>query len=142
MRIKITRIDKSLPLPQYQTSGSVAFDLYSRIDLIIKPKQIELIPSNLVIQAPEGYFLMLASRSSGPLKKGLMLPHGIGIIDQDYCGPEDEIKIQVYNFTDNDVIIKKAERIAQGVFVKIDKAQWDETNEINKNSRGGYGSTG
>lgn len=142
MKIKIKRIDNTLPLPDYQTLGAVAFDMYSREDKIIKPKQVELLPSNLIIQAPPDYFLLVANRSSGPIKKGLMLPHGIGIIDQDFCGPEDEIKIQVYNFTDNDVEVKRGERIAQAVFVKIEKAEWDEVDQIEKNTRGGFGSTG
>lgn len=142
MKIKIKRIDNALPLPNYQTLGAVAFDLYSREDKIIKSKQIELLPSNLIIQAPPGYFLLIASRSSGPIKTGLMFPHGIGIIDQDFCGPEDEIRIQVYNFTDKNVEVKRGERVAQAVFVKIEKAEWEEVDQIEKNTRGGFGSTG
>jgi dUTPase len=44
MQIKIKRIDKSLPLPAYQTEGAVAFDLYSRIDCVILPKTVERLP--------------------------------------------------------------------------------------------------
>ena len=61
-----------------------------------EPNQIELIPTNLIIETPKNYMLMLASRSSTPIKLGLRVSNGIGIIDQDYCGPEDEIKLQVY----------------------------------------------
>ncbi|MFC1598992.1 dUTP diphosphatase [Patescibacteria group bacterium] len=142
MKVKITRIDKSLPLPEYQTKGSVAFDLYSRIELEIKPKELALIPTNLIIKTPKNYMLMIASRSSNPKKLGLLKPHGIGIIDQDYCGAEDEIKVQVYNFTDNAVNIKRGQRIGQAVFLKINKANWDETDQIKTKSRGGFGSTG
>lgn len=142
MKVKITRIDKSLPLPKYQTKGSVAFDLYARTDIEIKAKEIALIPTNLIIQTPKNYMLLVAARSSTPKKFGLLKPHGIGIIDQDFCGPKDEIHVQVFNFTDKQVIIKKGERIGQATFVKINKANWLEVNEIKQKSRGGFGSTG
>ena len=142
MTINITRVDKSLPLPEYQTSGAVAFDLYSRIDVTIKPKNIELIPTNLIVEVPEGYMLMIAARSSTPIKKGLVIKNGVGIIDQDYHGPEDELRMQVFNFTDNHVEIKQADRLAQGILVKIAKAEFEEVDKDDGASRGGFGSTG
>jgi len=142
MNVKIKRIDSTLPLPKYETKGSVGLDLISRKDMSINPKEIVLIPSNIIIESPEGYMFMIASRSSMPRKKGLSFPHSIGIIDQDYCGEEDEILIQVYNFTDNEVLIKRGERIAQGIFVKVDKVNLQEVTAMNTISRGGFGSTG
>jgi len=141
MKVRIKRIDKDLPLPIYETSGSVGFDILAREDVLIKPNGIELIPGNLVVEVPTGFMLMVASRSSTPRKKGLLKPHGIGVIDQDYCGPTDEIKIQMYNFTNIDVQVKRGEKIAQGVFVRVDVGEWEEVDEINKESRGGFGST-
>lgn len=142
MYIKIKRIDKSLPLPEYLTKGSVAFDLYSRVDMEIKPKEVVLIPTNLIIQTPKNYMLVVVTRSSTPKKLGLSVPHGIGIIDQDFCGPEDEVHLQIFNFTDNLVKITKGQRIGQAVFVKIGTAKWREIDEIKVKSRGGFGSTG
>lgn len=142
MKVKIQRVDKSLPLPKYETGGSVGFDFVAREDTTIAPKTVALIPGNVVVEVPKSYMLLVSSRSSTPRKKGLLTPHGIGVIDHDYCGPQDEIKIQVYNFTDKPVEIKKGERIAQGMFVKIDKAEWEQTTELNANTRGGFGSTG
>ncbi|HBH46755.1 MAG: dUTPase [Candidatus Jacksonbacteria bacterium RIFOXYC2_FULL_44_29] len=142
MTLKITRIDKTLPLPAYQTTGSVAFDLYSRIDLTVKPQTIVLIPTNLIVKVPTGYMLLVATRSSTPLKKGLASRNGIGIIDQDFCGPEDEMKLQVYNFTDSDAKVARGERLGQAVLVKIAKVDFKETAQTKKKSRGGFGSTG
>ncbi len=141
MKVKIKRIDKSLPLPTYQTAGSVGFDIYSREDMEIKPREIVLIPGNIIVETPKGYMLLVALRSSTPRKKGLIKPHGIGVIDNDYCGEGDEIKVQVYNNTDNVVKVEKGERIAQGIFVKIDKFDWEEVDQMG-NGRGGFGSTG
>ncbi len=142
MQVKIKRIDTSLPLPEYQTSGAVAFDLYSRIDMAIAPKSLGLIPTNIIVEIPKGYMLMLASRSSTPKKKGLLVPHGVGIIDQDYCGEKDELLLQVYNFTDQEVPVAKGERMGQAVFVRIDQGEWEEVTEMNADSRGGFGTTG
>lgn len=142
MQIKIKRLDKTLPLPTYQTSGSAGFDLYSRENMVIAPKTIALVPSNLIIATPLGYMLVLASRSSTPKRKGLMVANGIGVVDSDYSGPEDEVKILVYNFTENETIIEKGERIAQGIFVKVEQGEWNEVSEMNTKTRGGFGSTG
>ncbi|MEK7126677.1 MAG: dUTP diphosphatase [Patescibacteria group bacterium] len=142
MEVKIKRFDKTLPLPVYETDGSVGFDIIARENAEIPPKEIALIPSNLIVEVPKGYMLVVASRSSTPMKKGLTPPHGFGIIDHDYCGPDDEIKVLVYNFKDVPAKVMRGEKIAQGVFVKIDKFEWEEVDDINKNSRGGFGSTG
>lgn len=142
MQVKIKRIDSSLPLPAYQTSGAVAFDLYSREDMIIKPKTIALVPTNIIVEIPKGYMLAVAPRSSTPQKKGLMVPQGIGIIDQDYHGAKDEIMLQMYNFTDQDAIITRGERIGQAAFIRIDRGEWKEVNKTKETSRGGFGSTG
>lgn len=142
MKVKIKRIDESLPLPVYETSGSVGFDIIARTDVEIKAKEIGMVPSNLIVEVPEKYMLVVASRSSTPSKKGLTPPHGLGIIDHDYCGPNDEIKVLVYNFTEKPAKIAKGEKIAQGVFVRIDRFEWEEVKEISGQSRGGFGSTG
>jgi len=143
MNIHIKRIDKSLPFPQYHTKGSVAFDLCARIETIIAPMKPTIIPLNLIVKIPKGYFLLLASRSSTPFKKNLMVANGIGIIDQDYHGDKDEIGLQVINFSRQNVLVKKGERIAQALLVKIATAsKFVEKKQLNIKSRGGFGSTG
>lgn len=141
MKVKIKRIDKELPLPCYETGGSVGFDILARVEMTIEPGKVALIPGNIIVEVPDGYMLTVAARSSTPLKRGLLTPHGIGIIDHDYCGPEDEIRIQVYNFTDKPVQIRRGDKIAQGLFVRVDKCEWREVDEMEKQSRGGFGST-
>ena len=140
--MNIKRIDPKLPLPMYETAGAVGFDFVAREEVVVEPKSLGLIPGNVVIVVPEGYMLVVASRSSAPKKKGLLTPHGIGIIDHDYCGPTDEIKVQVYNFCDQSVMVARGEKIAQGVFVKIEKFEFEEVAEMKRESRGGFGSTG
>ncbi len=143
MNLKIKLVDSSLPLPSYQTEGAVAFDLYSRKDITVPPFKVTIIPTNLIVKIPKGYFLMLASRSSTPLKKSLMVANGIGVIDQDYCGEEDEIGLQVLNFSQQNVEVKRGERIGQALLIKITKADnFVKVTSMSKKSRGGFGSTG
>ena len=142
MKVKIKRIDKELPLPIYETDGSVGFDILAREETVVKSKSTAIIPANIIVEVPKSYMLIVASRSSTPLKKGLMPPHGFGIIDHDYCGPDDEIGVIVYNFKEEDMTVNRGEKVAQGVFVHIDKFEWEEVDEIKEESRGGFGSTG
>ena len=141
MKVRITRIDRSLPLPQYETKGSVGVDLIAREDVVVEPGEIVLIPGNIIIETPPGWMFMVASRSSTPRKKGLKFPHSIGIIDQDYCGSKDEIMIQVYNFTDKPTTVHRGEKIAQGIFVRVDRAIFEEIEDMGNTTRGGFGST-
>jgi dUTP pyrophosphatase len=143
MKLDIKLIDTSLPAPEYQTEGAVAFDLYVREETIVEPFKPTLIPLNIVVKTPPGYFFLLAARSSLPLKKNLMVANSIGIIDQDYCGEEDEIKLQVLNFTQEPIKVEKGERIAQGMVIKIDKVEeFVQHEKMSEVSRGGFGSTG
>jgi dUTP pyrophosphatase len=142
MKAKIKRVDKDLPLPKYETAGSVGFDFLCRESVAIKPHSLGLIPANVIVETPPGYMLMVTLRSSTPKKRGLLIPHGVGVIDQDYCGEGDEVKIQVYNFTSKPVTVERGDRIAQGIFVRVDTAQWSEVDRIESKTRGGFGSTG
>ena len=60
----IKRFDTSLPLPAYKTAGAAAFDLSPRLDATIEPKNYQMIPLNVAIKLPQGYFGLLTSRSS------------------------------------------------------------------------------
>lgn len=142
MRIKIYRKNPDISLPSYQTAGSVAFDLSPSEDMVIPPHEVRLVPTGLVICTPPGHMLVIAARSSTPSKRGLMIANGIGIVDQDFCGPDDEIKLSLYNFTNQPVEIKKGDRLAQGFFLKLDRIEWEKVNELTTSSRGGFGSTG
>lgn len=142
MNLQIKLIDTSLPLPQYHTPGSVAFDLYSRTRVVVKSFSPTIIPLNVIVKIPKGYFLLLACRSSLPLKKKLIVANGIGVIDQDYHGSKDEVGLQVLNFSKKAVWIEKGERIAQAILVKIAKVEIKQIIKAHKKSRGGFGSTG
>lgn len=141
--VSIRRLDPSIALPDYQSAGAAGFDLAASRDVEIAPQAIALVPTGLVIRAPAGHFLGIFARSSTPLKRGLMVANGVGVVDEDYCGPNDEVKIQVLNFTGETVRIRKGDRIAQGVFIPVTRAEWREAEtDLRDGSRGGFGATG
>lgn len=141
MQIRITRTHPDIELPVYQTSGSVAFDIAAAENVTIDPKSAKKISTGLIIATPPGYALIIAGRSSMFWKKGLILTNGIGIVDQDFCGPNDEILLSLWNPGDAPVIITKGERLGQGFFLPIERAEWLEE-PAEGSSRGGFGSTG
>ena len=141
MKIRIKRFDKEIPLPEYKTAGAAAFDFASRERIEIKPHEIGYVLLNVAIEAPEGYVVFLIARSSLH-KKGLMLANGLGVMDSDFCGDEDEYKAVCFNFTDQPVVVEKGDRIGQGILLKYEKAEWDEVKCMDRQTRGGFGSTG
>ena len=142
MQVRISRIDKELPLPRYESAGAVGFDLITRETTVIEPGKIGLVPGNVIVKIPEGFALMITPRSSLPRKKALVCPHSIGVIDQDYHGEDDELLVQVQNISGEPVTVERGERIAQGIFVRVEQAQWKEVESHDKETRGGFGSTG
>lgn len=141
MRIPIKRFDKSLPLPEYKTSGAAGFDLCARVAQVIPARSIAYVPLNVAIEPPEGYVVLLVARSSLH-KKGLLPVNGIGIIDSDYSGNDDEYTAVLYNYTNRAVEIAAGDRLMQGVFVEYMRAEWEEVDAMGNASRGGFGTTG
>ena len=142
MRLKITRLDSTVPLPAYGTDEAAGFDLAAAHDTTIQPHQIALVRTGLVIEVPSGHFLAIFARSSTPLKRGLMVANGVGVVDPDYSGPTDEVMIQLLNFTDAAVDVKRGDRLAQGVVLPAPRVSWSEVAAIRDTTRGGFGSTG
>lgn len=142
MLLKIKRLDSAVGLPTPATGGAAGFDLAAAADIEIPAGGIRLVGTGLVISVPDGYFLGIFARSSLPLKRGLIVANGVGVIDADYCGPTDEIKIQVLNVTDAAVTVLKGERLAQGIVLPCPTIEWEEVTEVSAPTRGGFGSTG
>ena len=141
MTTRIRRLDSSVPLPSYQTPESAGFDLAASEDVHVPPGEVRLVPTGLVIEVPHGHFLGIFARSSTPLRRGLMVANGVGVVDPDYAGPDDQVLIEVVNFTRHEVVVKRGDRIAQGILIPTVQAHWEE-GDTRQRSRGGFGSTG
>jgi dUTP pyrophosphatase len=141
MEVPIHRLHGGAQEPHYATPGASGFDLCTAEDVELAPGEIALVGTGLVIATPPEWCLLVCLRSSTPRRFGVLQPHAVGIIDEDYCGPADEVRLQLLNFTSAPTRIPAGSRIAQGVFVRADRAQWS-VHDPPQESRGGFGSTG
>ena len=144
--IKFKRLsDKfnDIPLPSYSTEGSSGMDLRAAVDdqVVIKPLETVLIPTNLAVEIPEGYEGQVRPRSGLAAKNFVTILNTPGTIDSDYRG---EIKVILTNFGKEDFIVNRGDRIAQLVITKVEKANVVEVQELNSTERneGGFGHTG
>lgn len=141
MQVSFRRISPDAVIPEYKTPGACAFDIAVIESVTLPPGGRALLPTGLVIEVPAGHVLILAPRSSNA-KKGLRLGNGIGIVDQDYCGPTDQLYAAVHNFGDQAYTIEKGERIMQGLIIPVVKATFIEQTTLTTPDRGGFGTTG
>ncbi|AEH45059.1 deoxyuridine 5'-triphosphate nucleotidohydrolase Dut [Thermodesulfatator indicus DSM 15286] len=142
--IKVFRKDPRARLPEKASPGAIGWDLFALEDTEIPPGEVSFIRTGLVIKAPSPYGMFIFPRSSLFRKKGLIFPHSAGIIDFDYCGEDDELKILALNLKDEPVLVSAGERIAQLLFMKVlTDGELEEVSEVPcPKSRGGFGSTG
>ena len=140
MKVKIIN-KSSFPLPEYKTSGSVGMDLQANIrnEIHIFGGATILIPTGIYIQLPDGYEAQVRPRSGLALKQQLVAT--FGTIDSDYIG---EIGVIINNVGKGERVIKPGDRIAQLVFAKVEKCEWNLVEELEETERGegGFGSTG
>lgn len=141
LTVKIRRLDKDLPLPAYQTSGAVAQDLCARLDTTIPAHDFGKIPLNVALSIPEGYWGMLAVRSSTHKTK-LIPGNGLGIMDRDFAGNDDEWQLVVYNVSEEAVTVTRGQRIAQLLILPQPTVAWEEVDNLGQPSRGAFGTTG
>jgi dUTP pyrophosphatase len=143
MKIKVWKKDPRAKLLKKSTEQSVGYDLFALEEVSIDPGEFTLIRTGLVIKTEPPYALFIFPRSSLFKNKSLIMPNSAGIIDFDYCGEEDEIKIPVLNLGKERIVVKAHEKIAQAVFIKIGNPEIEEIFTSPKSSsRGGFGSTG
>ena len=93
------------------------------------------------MKLPDGYEAWIVPRSSTFKKYHIIQTNGIGIIDNSYCGDNDEWKMPVLAM--RDTFIPKGTRICQFRVIKSMKyPRWKEVTTLETESRGGFGSTG
>lgn len=132
-----------IELPRRETSQSAGYDLKSAETVVIGAGETVLVPTGLkVIMLPDE-FLAIYPRSSVAGKYGVTLANCVGIVDADYYNnPQNEGHIQVLlkNTSDIDYVVKKGDRIAQGIF----QAYYTTTDDkpVREIREGGFGSTG
>jgi dUTP pyrophosphatase len=141
MNLRVTKLDPRAVIPEYQTSGAGAFDLTIIEDAVIPPHTFVALRTGLGFGIPEGHVMLILSRSSTYKKFSIILANGVGMIDSDYSGPNDEIHVAVLNPGNADVMIAAGSRVAQAMILPRPDISFVEgpAGDIN---RGGFGTTG
>ena len=142
VKVLITRLDPSVPLPSYAKPGDAGADLTTRIDFTLKPGERLLVPTGIAIALPKGYVALVHPRSGLAIKSGISLVNTPGTVDAAYRGELACILIN-HDLT-NEVTFKKGDRIAQLVIQKVEEADFVEVDSLPGSDRGsgGFGSTG
>lgn len=142
---KVNRITEEIKLPERSTLNSAGYDFFAIEDVVFPAKKLTRAMTGVKCELMPDMVLILANRSSNPSKKGLILANGVGIIDADYYGNPDndgEIGFEFYNITDEDVVIKKGEKLGQGIIINFIKTENDYISNPYNTRVGGFGSTG
>jgi dUTP pyrophosphatase len=142
LKVLITRLDESVPVPRYAKPGDAGADICTRIDLAIEPGERVLAPTGLSIALPVGYAAFVHPRSGLAIKHGVSMVNTPGTVDAGYRG---ELQIILINHDLREAIsFKKGDRIAQLVIQKVERAEFVEVETLPGTDRGsgGFGSTG
>ena len=136
VKIKLLHPDAKMPI--YATEGSAGFDIYAIENVSVQPNEVKMIPTGLSFELPQGFHLQVWDRS-GKAKVGMH--HFAGILDSDYRG---ELKILLYNSTNQPHNIEKGDRMVQALILPIYQAEFSQVKELSQTIRGtgGFHSTG
>jgi len=136
--------DKNIHLPGRKTACSAGYDLEAAEESVLLPHQVVLVPTGLKVYMQENEYLGIHARSGFSIKNGVSLINGQGIIDADYYDNEENeghIMIPMINHSEQEVIVSKGMRVAQGIFYTYLTADGDAIG-IGSKRAGGMGSTG
>ena len=143
VKVLIKKLSPSVELPTYKTKGASGMDLMAFIEkpINLKPGKSCLVSTGLSVAFPEEYEIQIRPRSGLAAKNNVSVLNTPGTIDSDYRG---EIKIILFNHSNEDFIINNNDRIAQMILTPVIKMELEETKELPKSIRdgGGFGSTG
>ena len=131
----------SYKMPVRATKHSAGYDFYSPIDTVIEPNSMKMIWTDIKSEFNQDEVLLLCV-TSGMGKNGIMLANTLGVIDSDYysnSGNDGNLGFRLYNFSNQDYVIKAGDKIGQGIFMKF--LTVDDEQEITNERVGGFGST-
>ncbi len=142
MKIKISKTDENVELPEYQHYGEDAgLDLKANGNYRLKPGEYRLINTGLKLAIPVGYAGFVYPRSGLALNSGITVLNADGVIDPGYRG---ELGVILINHGKKSFNIEKGDRIAQLIIHKTFPIEWELVDELTASNRGegGFGHTG
>ncbi|EGG91440.1 hypothetical protein HMPREF0491_02205 [Lachnospiraceae oral taxon 107 str. F0167] len=141
MKLKIKYLSKEIDKLKFIDGKSDWIDLRSAERVELKSGEYRLIRLGVAIELPKGYEALVVPRSSTFKNFGILQTNSIGVIDESYCGDNDEWKYPALAM--RDTVININDRICQFRIIKHqDFFEFEEVDKLNGVDRGGFGSTG
>jgi deoxyuridine 5'-triphosphate nucleotidohydrolase len=128
-------------MPTRATPGSAGYDVASAEDGILAPLERRAFATGFAIAVPEDYECQIRPRSGLALQHGIMVANTPATIDSDYRG---EVKVILANLGQEAFAVTRGMRIAQMVFARVERVDFQRVTELPASVRGtgGFGSTG
>lgn len=166
INVKFKRLHPDAKIPQYATEMAAGFDLVAVEDIIIAPGETAKVPLGFAVQIPPGYEIQIRPRSGVTFKTKLRVANSPGTVDADFRGEVavlidniapiiDEVypcaeTLDGFEFDPHGIypyktyLIRKGDRIAQGVLAPVLRASFEEVTELDDTERGdgGFGHSG
>ena len=142
VRVAVRRLDPGMPLPTYAHPGDAGADLCAAVDVELAPGARALVPTGIAIALPPGFVGLVHPRSGLAHRLGVTVLNAPGTVDAGYRG---EILVNLINHDPERVaVIGRGDRIAQLVVQRVERADFDDVEELPGSARGagGHGSTG
>ncbi len=145
MRVRVHRLAHAadLPLPAPASAGSSGSDLRAAISepLVLAPGERALVPAGIQLEIPAGFEAQVRPRSGLALRHGVTVLNSPGTIDSDYRG---EVGVILIHLGHEPFTLERGERMAQLVLQRVERAEWQETEDLGASERGegGFGSSG
>ena len=144
-KVKLNFVNQSdNEYPSYAYPSDSGFDLRASEEVWVQPNSRALIPTGIRLDIGENYEVQVRSKSGLALNQGLFVLNSPGTVDSGYQG---EIKVILFNTTNERVKIEKGQKVAQAVLCPVIGGRWvdliqvSEIKEKDRNSNG-FGSTG
>lgn len=141
MKVKIKKVHEDAVMPTYATDGAACFDLYAAAIENVRDGTVTY-DTGLQFEIPQGYAMMIYSRSGHGFKQGISLANRVGVIDSDYRG-NVMVKLESAK-THTSGFPNCGERIAQAMIIPVQHIEFEFVDELSDTKRadGGFGSTG
>lgn len=140
VRVKIKKLSEDAKIPEYAHKTDAGADLFAAKEIVIKPHETVIVPTDLALEIPVGYEVQLRPRSGLSSKTSLRIPNAPATIDSDYRGP---VGVIIENTGNLSYTIKKHDKIAQALIAPTPMMEFIEVEELSETQRGngGFGST-
>ena len=139
-KLKVKKLHNDAILPQYATTGAACFDLHACETVVYGSGKSAVIDTGLAFEVPEGYALMIYSRSGHGFNNGWRLANSVGVVDSDFRG---SVKVKLVSDRAPIESIRAGDRVAQAMLVPVPQYEIIEAGQLSDTERGdgGFGST-